>query len=136
MKVSCNSTGINTAVKIIKNGGIAIFPTDTVYGIGCDPYNKIAVESIYKIKNRVPSKLFPVLGYSKNELDKIAEFDERAEKIAEKFWPGRITLILKLKDDKIKQTISNRPRFSNNHVLNFFNNLKWFNCCLYFKNSR
>jgi len=106
LRVSCNSTGINTAVKIIKNGGIAVFPTDTVYGIGCDPYNKIAVESIYKIKNRVPSKLFPVLGYSKNELDKIAEFDERAEKIAEKFWPGRITLILKLKDDKIKQTMN------------------------------
>jgi L-threonylcarbamoyladenylate synthase len=51
-KVSCNHDGIKIALKSIKNGGIVIFPTDTVYGIGCDPYNKDALNKIYEIKKR------------------------------------------------------------------------------------
>ena len=82
-----------------------IFPTDTVYGIGCDPYNKKAVSRLYEIKKREKTKLFPVLGISKMELEKIAEFNTMEEKIAEKFWPGQVTLILKVKDEKIRQTL-------------------------------
>lgn len=106
MKVNCNPNGINNAISTIQKGGIVVFPTDTVYGIGCDPYNQNAVKTIYKIKNRVSSKLFPILGFSKKELSKIAFFDKRAEKIAEKFWPGEITLVLKLKDDKLKHSLN------------------------------
>jgi len=82
-----------------------IFPTDTVYGIGCDPYNQKGVLSLYKIKKREKTKPFPVIGYSKKELEKIAEFDNKAEKIAEMFWPGPITLILKIKDENIKKSL-------------------------------
>ena len=46
------------------------------------------------------------MGYSKNEISKIAVFNEKSEKIAEKFWPGQITLILKLKDEKIKKSLN------------------------------
>ncbi len=106
MRVNCDSDGINTTVKSIKEGKIVVFPTDTVYGIGCDPYNKEAVEKVYKIKNRKQGKLFPVLGFSKNELEKIANFNEKANKIAEKFWPGRLTLILPLKDEKLKTSMN------------------------------
>ena len=87
-------------------GKIVVFPTDTVYGIGCDPYNKEAVEKVYRIKNRKQGKLFPVLGFSKNELEKIANFSEKANKIAEKFWPGQLTLILPLKDEKLKTSMN------------------------------
>ncbi|TMR63824.1 threonylcarbamoyl-AMP synthase, partial [Streptococcus pseudopneumoniae] len=52
MKVSCDETGIKQAVKTINDGGVIVFPTDTVYGIGCDPYNFKAVNSIYEIKKR------------------------------------------------------------------------------------
>lgn len=106
LRVNCNPNGINSAISTIKKGGIVVFPTDTVYGIGCDPYNQNAVKSIYKIKNRVSSKLFPILGFSKKELSEIAFFDERANKIAEKYWPGEITLVLKLKDEKLKQSLN------------------------------
>ena len=106
MRIKCDSNGINVVVKSIKDGGIVIFPTDTVYGIGCDPYNKKSVEKIYKIKNREKGKLFPVLGFSKSELSKIAKFDEKANKIVEKFWPGQITLILPLIDKKLKTAMS------------------------------
>ena len=105
MRISCNNVGIQKAVQIINKGGIVIFPTDTVYGIGCDPYNQKAVLSLYKIKKREETKLFPVIGYSKKELEKIAEFNDKAEKIAELFWPGPITLILKVKDENIRKSL-------------------------------
>jgi len=97
--------GIQKAAQIINKGGIVIFPTDTVYGIGCDPYNQKAVLSLYKIKKREKTKPLPVIGYSKKELEKIAEFNDKAEKIAEMFWPGPITLILKVKDENIKKSL-------------------------------
>ena len=105
MKISCNNLDIQKTVQIINKGGVVIFPTDTVYGIGCDPYNQKGVLSLYKIKKREKTKPFPVIGYSKKELEKIAEFDNKAEKIAEIFWPGPITLILKIKDENIKKSL-------------------------------
>ncbi|MBC8482692.1 MAG: threonylcarbamoyl-AMP synthase [Thaumarchaeota archaeon] len=105
MKISCNDADIQIAAKAINNGAIVVFPTDTVYGLGCNPYNHDAVLSLYEIKKRKKTKPFPVLGYSKKELEKIAEFNSLEEKIAEKFWPGPITLILKIKDKEIKKSL-------------------------------
>jgi len=68
LRISCNNVGIQKAIQIINKGGIVIFPTDTVYGIGCDPYNQNGVLSLYKIKKREKTKPFPVIGYSKKEL--------------------------------------------------------------------
>jgi len=103
--MKCDIEGIRVASETIKRGGIVVFPTDTVYGIGCDPYNKDAVTSICRIKSRDTKKQFPILGASKTDLSKIAIFDKRSSKIAEKFWPGPITLILKLKDEKLKESL-------------------------------
>ncbi len=105
LHVACDSKGISQVVKIIKKGGIVVFPTDTVYGIGGDPFNKNSVKSIFKIKNREPSKPLPILAHSIDEISKIAEFDESSKKIAEKFWPGPITIILKLTSDKLKKSM-------------------------------
>ena len=105
MRVSCTDSDIKVAIKKIRAGEIVVFPTDTVYGIGCDPYNKKAILRLYEIKKRKKTKQFPVLGISKMELEKIAEFNTMEEKIAEKFWPGQVTLILKVKDEKIRQTL-------------------------------
>lgn len=106
MRKKCDSNGIKTAIKFIKDGGIIIFPTDTVYGIGCDPYNKDAVGKIYRIKNREKGKPFPVLGFSKKHLERIASFNDKANKIAKKFWPGQLTLILPLKDEKLRNSMN------------------------------
>ena len=105
MKISCNNVDIQIASKAINDGAIVVFPTDTVYGLGCDPYNHDAVTSLYEIKKRKKTKPFPILGYSKKELEKIAEFNPLEEKIAKKFWPGPITLILKVKDKEIQKTL-------------------------------
>jgi len=106
LKVNCNKEGIVKASQIINQGGIAIFPTDTVYGIGCDPYNKKSVEKIYEIKSRDITKLVPVLAYSKETATKICHIDEFTEKIVEKFWPGPLTIILKLIDENLKKSLS------------------------------
>ena len=105
MKISCNDADIQIAAKAINDGAIVVFPTDTVYGLGCNPYNHDAVLSLYEIKKRKKTKPFPVIGYSKKELEKIAEFNPLEEKIAEKFWPGPITLILKVKDKEIQKSL-------------------------------
>ena len=106
MKVNCDENGIEKVVKVIEDGGTIVFPTDTIYGIGCNPYNSKAIEAIYQIKKRKISNQLPVLGFSKEELEKIAIFDEKSNEIASKFWPGAVTLVLKVKDKKIKNSLS------------------------------
>ena len=106
LKVNCDKEGIEKASQIINQGGIIVFPTDTVYGIGCNPYNKDSVRKIYEIKSRDISKPFPVLVYSKEVAEKIAFFDEFTKKIAEKFWPGTLTIILKLTDAELKKSLN------------------------------
>jgi L-threonylcarbamoyladenylate synthase len=105
LKVKCNNEGIEKASKVAKNGGILVYPTDTVYGIGCDPYNKKSVDRIYQIKQRPKSKPFPILAYSMDVVSEIAKFDKYSKKIASKFWPGPLTLILKLRDKKLKEPL-------------------------------
>ena len=106
MKVECNEEGIKKTSQIIKEGGIAIFPTDTVYGIGCNPYNENAVKKIYEIKSREKIKALPVLAYSIDIVKKIVVIDEFTERIIQKNWPGPLTLILELKDQKLKKSLN------------------------------
>jgi len=75
LKISCNDVDIQIATKAINDGAIEIFPTDTVYGLGCNPYNHDAELSLYENKKMKKTKSFPELGYSKKELEKIAEFN-------------------------------------------------------------
>ncbi len=105
MILPCNDIGIKEAYETIQKGGTVVFPTDTVYGIGCDPHNQDAVNKIYKIKGREKIKQLPVLAYSKKDIVNIAFFDEISEKIADRFWPGPVTLILQIKDKKIEGTL-------------------------------
>ena len=101
LKVKCDKEGIEKANQVIKRGGIVVFPTDTVYGIGCNPYNKESVEKVYKIKSRDIMKSLPVLTYSIETAEKIVEIDQFTKKIVKKFWPGPLTVILKVTDKKL-----------------------------------
>ena len=101
--ISCDGNGINQIVEAYEKGGIIVFPTDTVYGIGCNPFNRNSVSRIYNMKKRSAKKKFPILGFSKYELKKIVEFNSNAEKISEKFWPGQITMLLPIRKEVTKQ---------------------------------
>jgi len=105
LKIKADRIATKKASEIIKKGGILVFPTDTVYGIGCNPYDKTAVEKIYKIKNRPIEKSLPILVSSLEIASEIVEFDKNSRKLAEKFWPGPLTIILKIKDQKIEESM-------------------------------
>jgi L-threonylcarbamoyladenylate synthase len=106
LKVDCDKEGIEKTFQVIKKGGIVVFPTDTVYGIGCNPYNTNAVEKIYEIKSREKIKSLPVLAYSLDTVKEIARIDTFTEKIIKKYWPGPLTLILELTDKKLKKSLN------------------------------
>jgi len=106
LEVDCENKGIEKIAQIIEKGGIVVFPTDTVYGIGCNPYNENAVKKIYEIKSRTKLKSLPVLAYSLDIVKEIALIDKFTEKIVEKYWPGPLTLILELTDQKLKKSLN------------------------------
>jgi L-threonylcarbamoyladenylate synthase len=97
--VTCDEQGISQIIEAYEDGRIIVFPTDTVYGLGCNPLNKDSISRIYDIKRRSGKKRFPILGFSKKDLEKIVEFNSKAEKISEKFWPGQVTLLLPIRKE-------------------------------------
>ncbi len=96
---------IKEAAKIINEGGTVVFPTETVYGIGADALNDEAVDKIFRAKGRPQDNPLIVHISSFDELNDLAsEIPERAKILADKFWPGPMTMILNKKDalsDKI-----------------------------------
>ncbi len=92
-----SSEALKIAVAVLKNGGVVICPTDTVYGFLADAANKKAVEEIYKIKKRPKSKPLSLFVADFKMASEIAEIDARQAKILRKFWPGKYTFILKRK---------------------------------------
>ena len=106
MEVNCDKDGIEKTSQIIEKGGVAVFPTDTVYGIGCNPYNINSVKKIYEIKSRSEVKSLPILAYSLDIVKEITLIDKFTEKIIKKYWPGPLTLILTLTDQKLKKSLN------------------------------
>jgi len=105
--ISCDDHETNFIIDAYENGKIIAFPTDTVYGVGCDPFNKESISRIYNLKKREGGKRFPILGLSKTELEKIVEFNSDAKKISERFWPGQVTLVLPIRKEIIEKIENN-----------------------------
>lgn len=91
--LKATSENIEEAARIVKKGGLIVYPTDTVYGLGCNPFNVDAVERLIQVKG-VRNKPLPVLSCSLSDVEKIAEFSDEARRIGERFWPGPLTLVL------------------------------------------
>ncbi len=85
---------INKAVEVMKNGGVIIYPTDTVYGLGCDIFNKEALERVYYIKNEANTKLFSFLCPDLRDIAKYAKVSDYAYKVMKKCLPGPYTFVL------------------------------------------
>lgn len=83
---------------IIRNGGIVIFPTETVYGIGTNGFNEESIRKIYEIKKRNFSKPISLLVSNMEMVKMVAEdISDLEYALMEKFWPGPFTIILKKK---------------------------------------
>ena len=83
------------ALEILKNGGLVAFPTDTVYGVGTMAFDENAIKSIYVAKDRRVEKAIPILLGRSEDLEKVAaSLTSMAEKLAARFWPGPLTLVI------------------------------------------
>ena len=99
IKINPNHPSVSTLKKtaaIIKKGGLVILPTDTVYGLVCDATNPAAVRKLFKIKKRPLSQPLSIALSDLSHIYKYVEnLPELAEKIAKKFLPGPLTLVIK-----------------------------------------
>jgi len=93
---------LEQAVKIVKNGGIIIFPTDTAFGIGCRVDNESAVQKLFKLRKRANDKAVPVLVSSvKMVEDYLQDLNPEVRQLMKRFWPGGLTIVFKYKKGKI-----------------------------------
>ena len=84
---------IREAAKLVLAGRLIAYPTDTVYGMGCNPFDNDAVERLVKAKERVKASL-PILVSSLGDAERLGEMDGVAAVLANKFWPGPLTLVV------------------------------------------
>ncbi len=85
---------IKKVVDILKKGGVIAYPTDTMYGIGCDIFNKKAVERVYRIKERAKNKPFSFICPSLKDISKYGHVNNSAYRIMKKNLPGAYTFVL------------------------------------------
>ena len=91
---------INRAANVILNGGIIVYPTDTLYGLGADIFNEDALLRIYDIKGRPNDMALPVLVNGWEMVQSISsEANLIGEKLAARFWPGQLTQIIRANDN-------------------------------------
>lgn len=94
--LNATTAAIKEAARIIAKGKVIVYPTDTVYGLGCNPFNQNGVKRIFSIKGE-RTKPLPILASNVKEIEKIAYTTDLTLRFAEKFWPGPLTVILSKK---------------------------------------
>lgn len=85
---------IRKAVEILRGGGIVIYPTDTVYGMGCDLFNKKGIERIYEIQRRDRKQPLSFICADLKDISRYAQVSDNAYKIMKRLLPGPYTFIL------------------------------------------
>jgi L-threonylcarbamoyladenylate synthase len=83
-------------VEVLRAGGVVVFPTDTVYGIGCNAFNPVSIARVYELKGRDYAKPLPIFMAEVRQLSLVAdEIPKEAQRLMESFWPGALTLVFK-----------------------------------------
>lgn len=117
-----NKDELKKCVNIIKNGGIIIYPTDTVYGIGCNVWNEEAIKKIFEIKNRNYNKPMNVLCSDMKDIESLVlEVNEKEKEIVNSYMPGACTLVINKKRKEVSDILraglnTVAVRIPNNHI--------------------
>ena len=122
---------INIIIENIKKGGIVAIPTDTVIGFACNMFDQKAVEKIYKIKKRPTSQPLSIAVKNNKEINKyVSDISHIASKIIDKYFPGRVTIILE-KSDLVPNFVVSNTRYvgirvpGDEYILKILNNLEF-----------
>lgn len=86
---------VSEIVESLKHGGVVIFPTDTVWGLGVAASNYEAIERFYTIKRREKIKPTAILVADLTQAERLGDFSDKARKLASEHWPGALTLVVK-----------------------------------------
>lgn len=95
------SKDIFEAVKVLKNGGVIVYPTDTAYGLAADPFNPSAVKKIYQIKGRKFNKPLTLIASDLMQVKKIVHLNALEKQLIQKYWPGPLTILFQVKDKRL-----------------------------------
>ena len=91
-----SNNNIKKAAEVIKGGGVIIYPTDTVFGMGCRWDREESVKRIYEIKSRPQNIPFPILLSDQSQITGLAVVTPLARDLMKRYWPGGLTIVLKL----------------------------------------
>jgi len=101
-----NAENIAAAGKALRDGGLVAFPTETVYGLGADATKEAAIAKVFAAKDR--PKFNPLIVHVRDAdaARAIVTFNDTADRLAEAFWPGALTLVLPRRDEQISLLVS------------------------------
>ena len=86
---------LSEAARVLREGGLVAFPTETVYGLAADAGNAAAVERLYRLKGRNPNKAMALLVGDRESIeDHVQSMPRAAQRLIERFWPGPVTLVV------------------------------------------
>ena len=97
-KENINAEELENVIKVIVDGGVVIFPTDTVYGVAANSLDETAIKKLFDLKERNYNKPICVLTSSVYKIKKIAYVRDEEQKIIDKYMPGALTIILDKKE--------------------------------------
>ena len=93
--VAPTAEGIAEAAQAIRDGFLVVYPTETVYGLGADPFSPEAVERIYACKGRMRNVPLPLIAADLDQVAAVVDsFGDAARRYADAFWPGPLSLLL------------------------------------------
>lgn len=102
-----NEESLQMAAQIINEGGVIVVPTDTVYGVACDPFNEAAVAKIYELKRRPRTKALQILMSGVEDLEKLGLYlPSPLDILGKKFLPGGYSPIARAKKDSVASKLA------------------------------
>lgn len=97
---------LDEVVKVLKNDGLIVFPTDTVYGLGCNCFSIKALNKIFDVKQRNKNKPINVLTNSVDKINQVVEnINSKEKELMDKYFPGALTIIIK-KNEKVPDLLT------------------------------
>ena len=102
-----NQSTIEAATRVLKDGGLIAYPTDTLYALGVDPRNREALARLFETKRRPPAREVPLVAANIAQVEKcLGKLPHSGRILAETFWPGPLTLVIEMYSDSSRAVLT------------------------------